>query len=63
MQLDERMTIRITKGSKESFIKKCEKHNREATDVLREMITAFNEGRLKIKVPKDHKPLEMYHVD
>lgn len=60
MQLDDRMTIRIAKGSKKTFTKKCVKHKREATDVLREMIDAFNEGRLRITPPKDHKPLEIY---
>lgn len=63
MQLDDRMTVRISKGAKSAFVKKCAKHKRDANGVLREMIDAFNEGRLKIIPNENSDPLEIYHVN
>lgn len=60
--LDERFTFRIEGVAKDEFIKRCSEGDREPSDVLREIIDAFNEDRLTLRqssTPK--KKLEMYH--
>lgn len=45
---DTHLTIRINSSTKAEFDKKATKYGKPS-EVLREMIIAFNEGRLKIK--------------
>ena len=46
----------------DTFKKKCELIGREHYDVVREMITAFNEGRLKIQQTDEQKKgMEEYY--
>lgn len=61
MGKDEALNVRIDKSDKDAFMKKCEKVGRNYSDVVREMITAFNEGRLKITQTEEQKKMEEYY--
>lgn len=50
--LDDRLAMRINSKDKQTFQKKCDKAGRQYQEILREVIVAFNENRLRIKVPK-----------
>lgn len=59
--LDDFLSIRISREDKEAFKNKCEDMNRKPGDLHRELIAAFMEGRVIIK-PTDEqlKQQEMY---
>lgn len=61
-KLDTTLQCKIRKKDHATFIEKCTDLNRSYTSVLREMVTAFNDGRLTIKPTEDqNKTLgEMY---
>lgn len=63
--LNDRLGVRINKVDKETFVKKCSEMDREWGGVLREVIVAFNENRLRIAVPKSKldKTKDLYHVN
>lgn len=48
-KLDTTLQCKIYKDDHQAFIEKCADMNRSYTSVLREMVTAFNDGRLTIK--------------
>lgn len=49
--LDDRLALRLNAKDKRAFVRKCDKSNRQYQDLLREMIVAFNEDRLRIVKP------------
>ena len=65
MALDDRLSLRIDSDVKKTFIDKCEEHSVDPNNILREMVSAFNEDRMKISVPKNQpKQLELFqHVN
>lgn len=51
-KFDDAIHMRCFKKDKEAFNKRCQAlHQREPHDVMRELITAFGEGRVKIRRP------------
>lgn len=50
--LGSRIDLRISEEDKKTFIERCKKYDRPWPDMLREMIDAFNNGKLTITVPK-----------
>ena len=46
--LNDKMTIRVNKNNWKSFKKECEKHNMSASQVIRQFMESFEEGRVKI---------------
>lgn len=64
MAKDDILYVRISTVDLDAFKKKCVSMDREHPDVAREMITAFNEGRLKI-IPTTGQKLnkELYNVN
>ena len=61
--LDARMDFRINETEKEDYIEGCGKINKKPQPFLREMIRAFNSGRLRI-IPTDQQVnarKEIYH--
>lgn len=60
MALDDRLTLRITADAKEKFMTACSSAGREANSVLRELVDAFNEKRMRIKPSPNQKQLEIY---
>lgn len=65
MSKDDALNVRINKDDKEAFLSKCKSLNRPYYDMIREMITAFNEGRLKIQVTEEQAKSnkELYDVN
>lgn len=49
MALDAKLELRLHSTSKADFIRRCEKLRVDSTDMHREIIHAFNSGRLRIK--------------
>ncbi len=64
MAKDETLNVRINSTEKADFMKKCSNMGEEYYDILREMVTAFNEGRLKITPTDGQKQLnqELYNA-
>ena len=64
MAKDETLNVRINSTEKAAFIKKCDSIDREYYELLREFVTAFNEGRLKIEPTDGQKQLnlELYNA-
>jgi len=62
MALNDVITIRLPKASKIGFVKKCEYLGINHSDLLREMVDAVIEGRVKItkKAEVDSKLEEIY---
>lgn len=62
MALDDQMAFRVDSAEKNSFEATCRSANRVPADVMREIVSAFNENRLRVMVPKDKNSnqLEMY---
>lgn len=62
--LDDRLDMRVNKEVKQAFMDRCNKAGRQYQEVLREVMTAFNEGRLRIEVSEEQlNNLEnFYHV-
>jgi hypothetical protein len=65
MAKDETLNVRINSTEKAAFIRKCDNIDQEYYDILREMVTAFTEGRLKITPTDGQKQLnkELYNVN
>lgn len=49
---DDSLTVRLSKADKGDFKDTCEQFKVLPTNMLREMIVAFNEGHLTIRIPK-----------
>lgn len=54
MALEERINIRVSSDTLDLFKKKCEPI-RPYQDMIREMMEAFNEGRMKIKLSDNQR--------
>lgn len=52
--LDGYLGLRLPLEDKQAFTRRCKDYGKPPQEMLREMITAFNEGRLRIIVSKDH---------
>ena len=65
VQYDDSLPIRITKADKTDFKDTCEQFQIHPANMLREMIAAFNDGRLTIKIPKTQMLTlkGVHHVD
>jgi len=65
MAKNDTLNVRVNATDKKAFEDKCSSIGREYYDVVREMVTAFNEGRLRIKPTDGQKQLnkELYNVD
>lgn len=65
MSKDGVLYVRICSVERNTFTKRCKDIDRADSDVVREIITAFNEGRLKIIPTDGQKTLnkELYNVD
>lgn len=50
-KLDARLDVRINVKDRETFIRRCIKCGVSNNEMLREMVIAFNENRLKITIP------------
>lgn len=63
--LNDRLDIRINDEDKQLFIERCDELNRQPQSLLREMVTAFNERRLRIHVSDDQlkSQQELYNVN
>ena len=63
--LDEYLAVRVGKKALRDFKRNCKNLNRNYTDVIRELIDASNEGRLKITPTEAQKKSqeELYNVD
>lgn len=65
--MDDAIHLRISQEDKEAFIARCEEYEITYPDMLREMIQAFTNGNLSIRVPKNQvKTLILkgiHHVD
>lgn len=63
--LSERLDVRISSEDKKQFLAKCEDLSRAPQSLLREMVQAVNEGRLKIKVTAEqlNNQQEIYDVN
>ncbi len=46
--LDKLVTFRISDAAREKFYEECEKLNKNYTTVLRELVEAFNDDRLRV---------------
>ena len=44
--------VRLETGNKDSYVEACKKLGVNHPDMIRDMIDAFTEGRLRIAVPK-----------
>lgn len=49
--------VRVTNTVHAAFVSKAKRHPGNTSDVLRELVTAFGEGRVKIVAPKGKEPL------
>ena len=64
--LDDRLTVRVNTAELESFRDACRNRlKRDYSDIVREMITAYNERRLHITPTPEQKESygELYNVD
>lgn len=48
MPLDATLSVRMEVEEKQRFQERCEQYHRAPQELLREIIVAFNDGRLKI---------------
>lgn len=62
---DEYLGLRLPRKDKAAFIARCKTFNRPPQEMLREIVTAFNEGRLTITVPETQLNIlkGIHHVD
>ena len=63
--LNDRLDIRINDGDKQDFIDRCVELKRQPQSLLREMVVALNERRLRIQVTDDQlkSQQELYDVN
>lgn len=63
--LDARLDVRITEEDKQSFLTKCTDLARTPQSLLREMVQAVNDGRLKMVPTKEqlNTQQEIYDVN
>ena len=59
--LSKYLTARVTSGDHAAFHRKAQKYGKPS-DILRELVQAFNQDRLTIKPPVTVKG-NLYHVD
>lgn len=64
MELNDKLHLRIAEKDKQSFIDRCNDYGVSPQDMLREMISAFNGGALRIYVPENQLKLlkGIHHV-
>ena len=51
--LDRPFNLRVNGKQMDDFVANAEKINRKPTDLIRELMTAFNESRLQITQPEN----------
>lgn len=63
--LNDRLDIRINDSDKQDFIDRCAELKRQPQSLLREMVVALNERRLRIRVTDDQlkSQQELYDVN
>lgn len=63
--LDGDLRVRVHQRELDVFTEKAARLGKPYQTLIREMISAFNDGNLKLIVPKDHliATEELYHVD
>lgn len=63
--LDDRLDFRVNSDDKSAFMSKCSDMGASPQSLLREMVQAVNEGRLKIKVTEQqlNNKQEIYDVN
>ena len=63
--LNDRLDIRINDEDKQDFIDRCAELKRQPQSLLREMVVALNERRLRIRVSNDQlkSQQELYDVN
>lgn len=63
--LDDSLNVRANSTKLHAFKKRCKEMNRDYPDIVREMVDAFSEGRLKIQPTDQQRKLnkELYHDD
>lgn len=53
MAKESRFAVRLPIETAEAFDARAAKHGRSRSEMLRELVTAFTEGRVKIRVPPE----------
>ena len=63
--LNDRLDIRVNDEDKQNFIERCAELKRQPQSLLREMVVALNERRLRILVTNDelNSQQELYDVN
>ena len=63
--LNDRLDIRINDSDKQDFIDRCAELKRQPQSLLREMVVALNERRLRIRVTNESlkSQQELYDVN
>lgn len=53
MVKESRLAVRLPMETAKAFDARAERHGRTRSEMLRELVTAFTEGRVKIRVPAE----------
>lgn len=53
MAKQSRLAARLPEETAKAFSRRAAKHGRTRSEMLRELVTAFTEGRIKIHVPQE----------
>ena len=63
--LDDTLNLRLNVGAKQAFYERCDEYGVSPHEMLRDMIGAFNAGKLRIIAPKNQLKLlrGIHHVD
>lgn len=60
-QLDGKLHVKVSQAELDIFVKKSERQlGKPYTHFIREIITAYNDGRLRIIKTDDHEPGAIY---
>ena len=62
---DEQLAVRVAPSIKEQFNARCDAYGVSPADMLREIVSAFIEGKLRISVPENQLKIlkGIHHVD